>query len=599
MLYPIDTVTRTRIDLSGIWQAAFDWEEKGLEEKWFENPPAGQDIAVPASWNDQFQDWAIHNYVGTVWYSRDFYVPADWDGKKNVFVRVGAAMYQASVWVNGKLVCEHEGGYMPFECEVSSALNKQAKNLLVVRINNTLSDKTCPQGNLDPGLGGIATWRVGNFPNVHYDFFPYGGIHRPVVLHCTNKTYIDDITVKTTIDGASGTIRFEAGIRGEGAGRMEVTVEGQKVEAAVDGQRASGSVVIADCVFWCPETPRLYDTCFRLYGMDGTLLDEYTLPVGVRTVEVAEKSILLNGKPIYLKGFGRHEDLHVIGKGLSLPWLVKDFSLMKWINANSFRTSHYPYSEELMQMADRWGFMVIDESSANSLSFAVKEMDKTLAVHRQEIRELYQRDKNHPCVIMWSVSNESETNKDESVPYFKIIRDDLRKLDDTRPITIVVCVGQHGEKTASMFDVICYNQYPGWYGLSGRLEKVAANVHEHVRSVWELFGKPIIYTEFGADAICGMHADIPEMWTEEYQKEVIRVIIEALHEHDFVTGEQVWNFADFKTGQHSHRPVYNHKGVFTRERKPKIAAHYLRDAWSAEGAHWGEPFEYGFPNGSQ
>jgi beta-glucuronidase len=272
---------------------------------------------------------------------------------------------------------------------------------------------------------------------------------------------------------------------------------------------------------------------------------------------------------------------------------------MKWINANSFRTSHYPYSEELMQMADRWGFMVIDESSANSLSFAVKDLSKTLAVHRQEIRELYQRDKNHPCVIMWSVSNESETNKVESVPYFKIIRDDLRKLDDTRPITIVVCVGQHGEKTASMFDVVCYNQYPGWYSYYGRLEKVAANVAEHVRSTYELFGKPIIYTEFGADAIVGMHTDIPEMWSEEYQKEIIRIIIDALRKCDCVVGEQVWNFADFKTGQHTHRVVYNHKGVFSRDRKPKMAAHYLRDAWSAEGARWGIPFKYGFPNESR
>jgi beta-glucuronidase len=599
MLYPIDTATRTRIDLSGIWQAVFDWEDKGIGEKWFENPPAGRDIAVPASWNDQYQDWAVHNHVGTVWYYRDLYVPEDWHGGKNLFLRVGSAMYHATVWVNGRLMCEHEGGYMPFECEISSALNRQGRNLLVVRVNNTLSDKTCPQGNLDPSLGGFAAWRVGNFPNVHYDFFHYGGIHRPVVLHSTNKTYIDDITVKTTISGASGTIRFETVVSGKGAEKLEVTVEGQTVETALSGQTASGSVVIEDCVFWCPETPRLYDTRFRLYGKGGKLLDEYTLPVGVRTVEVSGKSILLNGKPVYLKGFGKHEDLHVIGKGLNLPWLVKDFSIMKWINANSFRTSHYPYAEEVMQMADRWGFLVIDESSANSLSFAVKDMSKTLAVHRREIRELYQRDKNHPCVIMWSVSNESETNKDESVPYFKVIRDDLRKLDDTRPITIVVCVGQHGEKTAHMFDVVCYNQYPGWYSYYGRIEKVAANVHEHVRSTYELFGKPIIYTEFGADAICGMHADIPEMWTEEYQKEIIRVIIEELRKSDCVVGEHVWNFADFKTGQHTHRIVYNHKGVFTRDRKPKIAAHYLRDAWSSEGARWGTPFEYGFPGESR
>lgn len=591
MLFPISTTTRTRIDLSGIWQAVFDWDEKGLDEKWFENPPEGRDIAVPASWNDQFQDWRAHNFVGSVWYYRDLFVPTEWDGKKNIFLRVGSAMYHATVWVNGKLVCEHEGGYLPFECEVSSALKKQDRNLLVVRVNNTLSDKTCPQGNLDPAVGGVAQWRVGNFPNVHYDFFAYGGIHRPVILHSTNKTYIDDLTVKTDIDGSSGVVRFEAGISGKDARRLEVTIEGQKTEIAVGGEPASGTIVIDNCVFWCPETPRLYDMCCRLYSRDGTLIDEYTLPIGVRTVRVEGKSILLNGKPIYLKGFGRHEDLPVIGKGLSLPWLIKDFSLMKWANANSFRTSHYPYCEEIMQLADRWGLMVIDESAANTLSFRV-DTKETLKIHRQEIRELYQRDKNHPSVIMWSVSNESETNEEKSVPYFTIIRDDLRKLDDTRPITIVVCVAQHGEKAAPLFDVVCYNQYPGWYGLSGRLDKVAENVHIHVSSVWDLFGKPIIYTEFGADAISGMHADIPEMWTEEYQKEVIRVIIEALHTHDCVVGEHVWNFADFKTGQHVNRPVLNHKGVFTRDRKPKMTAHYLRDAWSEEGANWGLPFEY-------
>ncbi|MDP6631504.1 MAG: beta-glucuronidase [Kiritimatiellia bacterium] len=595
MLYPIDTPTRTRIDLSGIWRAAFDWDEKGLDEKWYENPPVGRDIAVPASWNDQFQDWAAHNFVGSVWYHREFCVPAEWDGKKNVFIRVGAAMYHATVWVNGEFLCEHEGGYLPFECEVSSALKKGAKNLLVVRVNNTLSDMTCPQGNLDPAVGGVANWRAGNFPAVHYDFFAYGGIHRPVVLHSTNKTYIDDLTVKTDIDGTRGIVRFEVGIAGGAARKVEVTIEGQTAELSVNGETTSGSITIADCVFWCPETPRLYDMCCRLYDEDGTLVDEYTLPIGVRTVKVEGKSILLNGKAVYLKGFGRHEDLPVIGKGLSTPWLVKDMGLMKWINANSFRTSHYPYCEEIMQMADRWGFMVIDESSANTLSFNV-DSEATLKVHRQEIREMYQRDKNHPSVIMWSVSNESETNEEKSVPYFTTIRDDLRALDDTRPSTIVICVAQHREKTAHLFDVVCYNQYPGWYMLSGRPEKIEANVDEHIRSTWEIFGKPIIYSEFGADAISGMHADIPEMWTEEYQKDVIRIIIDALRKHDCVAGEHVWNFADFKTGQHTHRPVLNHKGVFTRDRKTKMVAHYLRDAWSDDGAHWGTPFAYGFPD---
>jgi beta-glucuronidase len=305
--------------------------------------------------------------------------------------------------------------------------------------------------------------------------------------------------------------------------------------------------------------------------------------------------ILLNGKPVQLNGFGRHEDFIASGKGLNLPLLVKDYQLMHWTGANSYRTSHYPYSEEEMQLADREGFVIIDEIPAVSLQFDTEEnMAERMRMCLQQIEELVRRDKNHPAVVMWSVANEPALGsqnltdrtgnivsiEEPGKAFLENLMQRARELDPTRLVTFVTLTGGP-TSWMEKCDVVCMNRYWGWYVLGGELDKALASLEQELDSVWNLWHKPIVMTEFGADTLAGLHGSPDVMWTEEYQADFIRRHLEVAARKDYIAGMQVWNFADFAAVQSITRVGgMNLKGVFTRTRTPKMAAHVLRDFWN-------------------
>jgi len=318
------------------------------------------------------------------------------------------------------------------------------------------------------------------------------------------------------------------------------------------------------------------------------------MKVGIRTVVVKGSQILLNGEQVFLKGFGKHEDFPIHGKGLDLPVLVRDYELLKWIGANSFRTSHYPYSEEALMLADEYGFMVIAETPGVSLVFM--DPPEVIEARRAQLDSaltaLIHRDKNHPSVILWSIANEpipkpfhtsnevTQAAIDTGTKFFASIFATGRRLDTTRPIALVSVQGGPAD-WVGQGDVICTNSYNGWYVVSGRLEDAAKALEHEVTALRAKHGdKPIIYTEFGADAMSGMHAEPAEMWSEDYQAELIAIYWNTLKKHPYVVGTHPWAFADFKTPQSIIRVgALNLKGVFTRDRRPKLAATRLRELW--------------------
>jgi beta-glucuronidase len=277
---------------------------------------------------------------------------------------------------------------------------------------------------------------------------------------------------------------------------------------------------------------------------------------------------------------------------------VKDLNLLKWIGANSFRTSHYPYSEELMRLADREGFVVIDEVPAVGLhlnfmtllsgggkSHKTWEELGTKGHHEQVIRELIARDKNHPSVVMWSIANESASEEEGAHEYFQPLVQLARDLDpQKRPVTIVthMMATPDTNEVSDLVDVLALNRYYGWYVHGGQLGTAKAYLRAELEG-WNRVqpGKPIMLTEYGADTIAGFHDPTPVMFTEEYQVACLQAIHEVMDELPTCIGEHVWNFADFMTSQSITRVQGNKKGVFTRERKPKMAAHYLRERWLA------------------
>ena len=588
MLYPIQNDARNRFDLSGLWDFRSDPEEVGERDGWFNWLPDARPMAVPGSWNEQYED--IFNYLGLAWYVKRIYVPRHWPGER-VFIRVGSANYYGTIYVNGTKVGSHEGGHLPFAFEITELVRRNEENVIAISVENHLKPTRVPSGNIPSALGAFAS-----FPRTSFDFFPFAGLHRPVVLYTVPQSYIEDVTVVTGIDGTDGTVKVRATVNGAAETGHVILTDGDQTVAAdlsFEEGAAQTSFSVPDARFWSNKDPHLYDLTIQ------TVSDRYTLQVGIRTVEVQGGQILLNSQPVQMNGFGRHEDFFASGKGLNLPLLVKDYGLMRWTGATSYRTSHYPYSEEEMQLADREGFLIIDEIPAVSLQFENDEnVAERLRMCLKQLDELVARDKNHASVVMWCVANEPQPsgldleavggkNEDPSVArgreFLETLLRHARELDPTRPVTLVGVMGGPSDWMHEC-DVICINRYWGWYVNGGELDKGLATLEQELDAYWEMFNKPIVMTEFGADTIAGMHGHPAVMWTEEYQADYVRGHLEVAARKDFVAGMHVWNFADFVAVQSVMRVGgMNMKGVFTRTRQPKMVAHILREFW-AKGA---------------
>jgi len=516
--------------------------------------------------------------MGPVWYATRFPTVADWQGRR-VMLRFDAVTYRATVFLNGVELGGHEGGYTPFEFEITPHLCAGDENLLAVRVDQQLSAETVPQGNL--AAVAVAGQIAGQHPDVAFDFFPYSGIHRPVTIYTTApEGYLETLRLETKIDGANGVVAFCGECRGAQAVtlRVAVTETGATCDVPISEGAFRGTLRIPDVKLWGPGAPHLYHLKCQVLANAGEMLDEYRQRFGVREIRVTQDQFLINGQPFHFQGFGKHEDFPVIGKGLCEAVTIRDFELMRWLNANSFRTTHYPYAEETLDLADEYGFVVISETPAVGINFE-HATATTLAKHLQALEELIARDRNHPSVVMWSVSNEPTSADPKARPYFQKIAARARALDPTRPITLVSCFWWD-DQAMEYFDVCSLNTYPGWYTLAGRLAQAEEKMRAALTCCREKYGKPVLVAEFGADTLAGCHGLPSELWTEEYQKELILRLIDVMRACDFCIGEHIWNFADFKTAQHHLRAFGNRKGVFTRDRQPKLVAHFLKEKWA-------------------
>lgn len=595
MLYPVQTESRGLMDLSGVWDFKLD-NGNGFEEKWYERPLKDpMTMAVPASYNDLKDGVDFRDHYGWVFYQRKLTIPSYMRSQRLV-LRMAAVTHVGKVYLNGKLVCQHKGGFLPFEAEINEYLT-DGENLLTIAVDNRIDHSTLPVGSEGGGGilgGGMFPWKGSkpqNSPN--FDFFNYCGITRPVKLYTTPTEYIRDVTLNASVEGDKASISYEVETAGEGTVRIELwNREGQKVAEA---EGAAGVLNVEQVHLWQPLHAYLYEVKVA-FGAD-----RYTLPYGIRTVKVDGGKFLINGQPFYFKGYGKHEDTYPAGRGLNMPMNVKDISLMKWQGANSFRTSHYPYSEEMMRLCDEEGIVVIDETPAVGvhLNFGgganfkggkkVNTFDpveeggiRTFEHHKEVVRDMIARDKNHACVVMWSIANESDSGSPGAYEYFKPLYDLAREADPQhRPCTIVsVQMKNYKEDcTIRLSDVFCLNRYYGWYACGGDLEAARAMLEEEL-GFWNSLGKPFMFTEYGADTVCGLHDTVPVMFTEEYQVDYYKVNHQVVDSLENFVGEQVWNFADFATSQGIMRVQGNKKGIFTRDRKPKLAAHYLRERWT-------------------
>lgn len=601
-LYPRESESREVRSLDGLWKfrlSPLHDPNQGFREKWYQQPlmKSGSVIsmAVPSSYNDITQDKALRDHIGWAWYDRSFFVPLRWQtDKQRVILRMGSAHYNSIVYVNGQPVTSHSGGHLPIMAELNNFLVFGAENLITVTMNNTLTPETIPQGEIIHH-NDLTRYPEGYFEQKYnFDFFNYAGIHRPVFIYTTPQTYVEDILVTTKIEGTSGIINYNVSTGGSslyntaGCSLKLLDIQGEHVTSAVG---CFGSIKIDNAHLWWPylmDPNPGYQYTLKVAVSDSSgTLDVYHQKVGIREMAWNSTTLMINGKPAYLRGFGKHEDSDIRGKGVDYALIVKDFSLIKWLGANSFRTSHYPYAEEIMDMADQEGIMVVDESPAVGLSGFGEELMNT---HVSVMKELVRRDKNRPSVIMWSVGNEPRSAEAAAKNYFSQVVNATKVADSTRPVTCVLAVGMLSDQAGQSLDIILVNRYFSWYSDTGHTELIVNQTINEFEGWHVLHNKPVMISEYGAGSIAGFHMDPAFTWTEEYQAELMMKNFEAfdvLRDKGFFCGEMIWNFADFSTPQEYNRPGACMKGLFTRARQPKMAGHLMRYRYWSLANHLG------------
>ena len=588
MLRPRTTPTRELLRLDGLWRFALDADAGAEPFRATLDTPL--EAPVPASYNDLFADRSVREHVGWVWYQRTVRVPRGWAGQR-IRVRVDAATHEGRVYVGEALVAEHVGGYTPFEADITDEAAAGDEIRVTIAVNNELTNETIPPGRVAVDADGRRR------QNYRHDFFNYAGLARSVWLYSVPVDHVTDVTVVTRLDGSAGLVDYTVDLAGRGELSVRLSDAGGAVVAAGSGPR--GTLRVEDARRWQPGDGYLHTLTVEVHH-GGTVVDSYDLAVGIRTVEVRGAEFLINGAPFKFRGFGRHEDNTARGKGHDDVMMVHDFALMDWVGANSFRTSHYPYAEEVMDYADRRGVVVIGETAAVGLNLGLSggapgaahqrayspQMfnDATRESHARAVRELIARDKNHPCVVMWSLMNEPDAAEDGARRFFEPTVELARRLDPTRPL---MYANEHRatvdtDRIVDLFDVVCLNRYRGWYDFPGDLERAAAVLEDELRSWARAHDKPIIVGEYGADTVAGLRSVTAEPWTEEYQAAFLDAYHNVFDRVGAVVGEHVWNFADFQTAASFVRVDGNKKGVFTRDRRPKAAAHLLRRRWRAE-----------------
>ena len=558
-----------RTSLNGEWSFALDPVDAGVTQEWFK-PGLPTDkwdaVTVPHCYST---DPRYHYHTGTAWYLKKFAaVPLIKDGR--AFIRFDAAYYQTQVWLNGKLLGAHEGGYTPFEFDVTDLL--AADNLLAVRVNNAWSTTTIPGAKTKVGYQSLNYGQL--FP-----WMNFGGITRPVTLITKPALYVDKVKVETTPDLVAKTARLDIrafvqnrssqswngrdlGLTIYRAGKKvpaEFKVAGQDVAPQTSAVlRIEASLAKEDVELWSFDSPALYEAEITA----GT--DVAWVTFGLRTVEVRGTKLLLNGEPLSLGGCNRPLDYPGVGSIDPPAVLEKDLRLIKSGGMELSRISHYPVSTELLDWADRHGLLIISEAGNWQLTPAQMSDPEIRANYQRQAREMMERDWNHPSVIAYSLVNEYQSQTEEGKAWTRDMYAFTKSIDASRLVTfasyVVMRPGiKKPEDEASQYvDFVSANIY------ENHLESL-----RHIHSLYP--GKPVYVSEFG------LRAD--KVRNEDERVAYLQRAMEVFRQCDFLVGASIWTFNDYESSfPGSAANGYRPWGLVAPDRSPRA----MYDAWQTE-----------------
>ncbi len=569
---------RDGLDLSGPWHYSIDPFRSGIAGFHGETPDIGQqrwrdvdvrsamqrdsrvlyefDLArspltsLPSSWLTTAPE--LRHYDGLMWYQRTFTVPAARPGRR--FLRFGAANYATRVYLNGQLVGMHEGGFTPFAFDVTKLL-RDGDNQVTVGVDSQATEATVPPP--------VTDWEN------------YGGITRDIRLIATPDTYVDDAWVRLTRDGR---LAVDVHLDGpQAAGRpVQLSIAGLRltqsgVTDAAGNWRATMTAPRA-LVRWSPERPQLYDVAISAGE------DRWRDRIGFRTIAVRGRDILLNGKPIFLRGISMHEEelgaepTRAMTPAASRALLgeIKD-----GLHGNFVRLAHYPHSEVTTRLADELGLLVWSEVPVYWR--VAWSNPATLERARTMLAENITRDRNRASIAIWSVANETPVT-DARIAFLRTLVSDVRRLDDTRLVSAALLVERDkaadhpvmtmADPLASDLDVLAINTYNGWY-TNDRLSDLAT-------SEWRVpADKPLVFSEFGADARAGFHDPAnKQKFSEEFQADYYRATLAMAQKLPTLRGMSPWILKDFRSPRRQNpdfQQGWNRKGLISETGQRKAA----------------------------
>ena len=553
--------------LNGKWDAVVDLYDQGRKNKIYLNrKPEGKTdfyeyafvnglrLDVPSDWNSQTPE--LKYYEGTVWYARRFDAPRQ-DGRR-LFLHFGAVSYRCRVYLNGEEIGSHEGGFTPFQIEVTGKL-KPADNFLAVEVNNTRTPDAIPA--------------------MAFDWWNYGGITRDVSLVSVPEAFVEDYFIRLDKDSAD---RISADVRLSGApAGTSVLVEIPELKvretASADERGAAAlSFRVKNLKRWSPEDPKLY----RVIVSAGR--DRVEEMIGFRNVRVEGEDIYLNGEPVFLKSVSFHEEIpQRMGRAFSESDAVTLLSEARALGCNMIRLAHYPQNEYIVRLAEKMGFMLWEEIPVwQGIDFA---NDVTRQKAGRMIREMVGRDRNRCALTFWGVANETQPSEPRN-EFLRYLISCCRELDDTRLIVAAFDLVRF-DRDRQLFvmddpfiealDVVAVNKYMGWY----HPWPVTPD-----RAVWDVArGKPLIISEFGGEALYGQHgaADTASSWSEEYQEALYRDNLCMFENIPNLRGVSPWILFDFRSPFRFHptnQEGWTRKGLVS-DRGYRKKAWYLMKAY--------------------